>query len=70
MIQRTRCAVLLAAAFIATLGTVAAHADPASDLKQFREYFKAKFPTVPFDEFANGLYALHGMDDYRTNGKR
>jgi sulfur-oxidizing protein SoxA len=40
-------------------------ADPASDLKQFQAFFKKKFPTVPYDEFANGLYALPGNEEYR-----
>lgn len=43
-----------------------AHADPAKDLKHFREYFKNKFPTVRFDAFAEGIYALPGMNDYRA----
>ncbi|MHB8742972.1 MAG: sulfur oxidation c-type cytochrome SoxA [Sulfuricaulis sp.] len=40
-------------------------ADPATDLKQFQDFFKKKFPTVPFDEYSNGLYALPGMKEYR-----
>jgi sulfur-oxidizing protein SoxA len=56
--------------FLAALGVVAATspavvADPASDLKNFREYFKKKFPTVQFDEYANGFYYLPGMESYR-----
>lgn len=43
-----------------------AQADPAQDLKQFREYFKKKFPTVRFDSYANGYYALPVFGDYRT----
>ena len=55
---------------LAALGLVAGTlpavlADPASDLKQFQAFFKKKFPTVPFDEFANGLYALPGNEEYR-----
>lgn len=34
------------------------HASPADDLKNIRSYFKQKFPNVPFQEFANGIYAL------------
>lgn len=41
-------------------------ADPANDLKQFRQYFKQKFPTVKFDDYAIGLYSLPGMDDYKS----
>ena len=57
--------------FLAFLGVLAgtastAMADPAADLNHFREFFKKKFPAVPFDEYANGLYALPGMDEYRA----
>lgn len=55
---------LLAALGFALAGTCA-HADPATDLKQFRQFFKKKFPSVRFDDFANGIYALPAMDDYR-----
>lgn len=41
-------------------------ADPANDLKQLRQHFKQKFPTVKFDDYAIGLYALPGMDDYKA----
>lgn len=55
---------------LAALGVVASTipaslADPAADMKKFQAYFKKKFPTVPFDEFANGLYALPGLEEYR-----
>jgi sulfur-oxidizing protein SoxA len=57
---------LILAAFGVAAGTMsAAVADPASDLKQFQAFFKKKFPTVPFDQYANGLYVLPGMDEYR-----
>ena len=57
--------------FLAILGVLAgtastAMADPAADLDNFREFFKKKFPTVAFDEYANGIYALPGMDEYRA----
>lgn len=55
----------LAAVGLVTGTLPAVLADPASDLKQFQTFFKKKFPTVPFDEFANGLYALPGMEEYR-----
>jgi len=58
---------LILAAFGVAAGTTsAAVADPASDLKQFQAFFKKKFPTVPFDEYSNGLYILPGMDEYRA----
>ena len=41
-------------------------AGPAEDLKQLRDHFKKKFPNVKFDEYANGLYALPGFEDYRA----
>jgi sulfur-oxidizing protein SoxA len=57
-------------ALVAALGVAGTaplvEADPASDLKQFREFFKKKFPEVKFDDYALGLYALPGMDDYRA----
>lgn len=55
---------LAALAFSLVAGGSAA--DPATDLKQFRAFFKQKFPTVAFDDYARGLYALPGMDDYRA----
>ncbi len=57
---------LVGAALVGVLPTLGAHADPAQDLKQFREYFKKKFPTVRFHNYASGFYALPGMDDYRS----
>jgi sulfur-oxidizing protein SoxA len=45
---------------------LAAQADPASDLKAFRAYFKKKFPTVKLGEYHNGLYALPIAKDLRT----
>jgi sulfur-oxidizing protein SoxA len=56
---------LLAALGIAGVAATPAVASPAEDLKQFREFFKKKFPTVKFDEYANGLYALPGFEEYR-----
>lgn len=57
---------LLAALGIAGVIATPAVAGPAEDLKQFRDHFKKKFPNVKFDEYANGLYALPGFDDYRA----
>jgi sulfur-oxidizing protein SoxA len=56
--------------FMAALGVFAAtslatFADPASDLKDFQAFFKKKFPTVPFDEYSNGLYVLPGFEVYK-----
>jgi sulfur-oxidizing protein SoxA len=44
-----------------------AAADPQTDLEQFRGFYKKRFPSVPFDEFSNGLYALPGFDEYREH---
>ncbi len=35
-----------------------AQASPEDDLKAFQAYFKKRFPDVPFQEFANGVYAI------------
>jgi len=35
-----------------------AQASPADDLKAFQNYFKKRFPNVPFDDFVNGVYAV------------
>ncbi len=37
---------------------VIAAATPAEDQAVFQSYFKARFPTVPEDEFKNGVYAI------------
>ncbi|RMG27532.1 MAG: sulfur oxidation c-type cytochrome SoxA [Gammaproteobacteria bacterium] len=49
--------IALTAASITILPT-AGTASPESDLKAFRAYFMKRFPNVPFDEFANGVYAI------------
>jgi L-cysteine S-thiosulfotransferase len=45
---------------VALLAPALACADPATDLRQFREYFKAKFPSLRFDDYADGVVALPG----------
>ena len=45
---------------------LAAQADPKSDLKAYRAYFKKKFPTVKRSEYRNGLYALPIAKDRRS----
>jgi len=57
---------LLAILGLAGAISTPAVASPAEDLKQFRDYFKKKFPTVKFDDYANGLYALPGFEEYRA----
>jgi sulfur-oxidizing protein SoxA len=58
-------AILLTALGVGVGVMAAAQADPASDLKAFRAYFQKKFPTVKFDDYANGFYPLPGMEIYR-----
>lgn len=58
---------LLAALGIAGIVATPAVAGPAEDLKQFRDYFKKKFPTVKFDAYADGLYALPGNEEYKAS---
>lgn len=48
---------------VAALGIAAslpytANATPEQDLKDFRAYFKKRFPQVPLNEFGNGVYAI------------
>lgn len=48
---------------LAALGLVAGavsttHAGPEQDKQKMQDYFKKKFPKVPLDDFANGVYAL------------
>ena len=51
---------LLITAAIGVLGTVplVSQASPEEDLKAFQAYFQERFPNVPFEEFANGVYAI------------
>lgn len=48
---------------VATLGLIGtaslvAQAGPQQDLAEFRAYYKERFPDVPFNEYANGVYAI------------
>ncbi len=36
----------------------AADVDPEEELAKFQNYFKEKFPEVPFQDFANGVYSI------------
>lgn len=49
---------IVAAFGIASTLPYTADASPEQDLKEFREYFKKKFPKVPFNDFGNGVYAI------------
>lgn len=54
-----RAAVLLAGCLSAAVafGT-GAEVDPKADLEAFQSFFKNKFPSLPWEEYANGAYAL------------
>lgn len=53
--------IALAATLAATVttNTVSANSTPTDDLKAFQNYFKDRFKDVPFDDYANGVYALN-----------
>jgi sulfur-oxidizing protein SoxA len=51
---------LLITAAISVLGApLVSQASPEDDLKAFRGYFMERFPNVPLEEFANGVYAVN-----------
>jgi sulfur-oxidizing protein SoxA len=58
-------AILLAALGLTAGVAGGVQADPKNDLEQFRNFFKAKFPTIKFDDYANGLYVLPGNEVYK-----
>jgi L-cysteine S-thiosulfotransferase len=58
---------MLAALGIATSFAFPAHADPQSDLREFQDYFKKKYPAIKFDEYANGFYAFPQFKEYRKS---
>lgn len=50
---------IFAAALSALMAVPAVQAaSPADDLKLYRDYFMKKFPGVPLEEYANGVYAI------------
>ncbi len=51
---------LLITAVVSALGAVPliSQASPEDDLKAFQGYFTERFPNVPLEEFANGVYAI------------
>lgn len=51
-------ALTLASILAASLLQPAAMAGPEEDRVAFVKYFQSHFPDVPFDEFANGIYAI------------
>ena len=57
--------VIMALTACLALGATAVYASQADDITALRNYFKKKFPKVPFDDYANGAYALDA--DKRIN---
>jgi sulfur-oxidizing protein SoxA len=49
---------LITAAISALSAPLVSQASPEGDLKAFRGYFMERFPNVPLEEFANGVYAI------------
>ena len=49
---------VIAAAAVVTAAPLVSSASPEDDLKAFRGYFMERFPNVPLEEFANGVYAI------------
>lgn len=41
------------------IAPLAVNASPQQDLKEFRAYFAERFPDVPFNDYVNGVYAVH-----------
>jgi sulfur-oxidizing protein SoxA len=50
--------VITAAIALMGLAPALSSATPQQDLKQFREYFFKRFPGVPLQEYANGIYGI------------
>jgi len=49
---------LIAATVVSTTLPLISNASPEDELKAFRGYFLERFPNVPLEEFANGVYAI------------
>jgi sulfur-oxidizing protein SoxA len=52
-----RLLIVAVTAIVAALPLIS-NASPEDDLKAFRGYFLERFPNVPLEEFANGVYAI------------
>ena len=50
--------IIAVTAFGIALGSLSVLASPRSDLKEFRNYFKKRFPKVKFQAYKDGIYAL------------
>ena len=49
---------MIAATAVMAASPLISNASPEDDLKAFRGYFMERFPNVPLEEFANGVYAI------------
>lgn len=49
---------------------LAAHATPKADRQKFQAYFHNRFPTVPFKDYANGVYAMPAAKNLRAQWKQ
>ena len=56
--RRVRAVCVAWIATVLALGFGAVQAAPEDDLEAFRSYFEQRFPDTPFEDFANGLYAI------------
>ena len=53
-----RSIIIATAAAVIGITPLVTNASPEEDLKAFRAYFLERFPNVPMEEFANGVYAI------------
>lgn len=51
-------AVIVSAFCMLTAPLLGTAASPEQDLKDFRAYFTERFPDVPLQDFANGVYSV------------
>jgi len=51
---------LIATLVLGLLGgaSLSVQASPEQDLKEFRAYFKNRFPGTPFNDYINGVYSI------------
>lgn len=63
----TRLTLALVATLLVLAPRLAVPAGPLEDdVRPFQEFFHKRFPAVPFDDFANGVYALPAAVDERS----
>lgn len=62
----TRSLLALTTAALVLIPGLAIPADPVEDVRAFQYFFHKRFPDVPFDDFANGVYALPMATEERS----